>query len=291
MIGGMILGSHLSIAGGLHKALEKAAGYGFGAVALFVRNQVQWREPSLSDAKVLKFRKKRVELGIGPVIAHASYLVNLAGRKEIRDKSLTAMAADLDRCNRLGIDALVFHPGSNPDTAEGIRLIAEGLDEILTAVPAGPTTILLEGTAGQGNSVGCRFEHLAAILDRCKGRDRLGVCLDTCHLFAAGYDIRSADAYAATMDEFDRIVGLDTLRAIHLNDSKKPLGSRVDRHAHIGLGEIGADGFSQLVNDVRLAKIPMILETPKDVDEQTGRDWDEINFETLCNLLNSKRRK
>jgi len=291
MIGGMILGSHLSIAGGLHKALEKAAGYGFGAVALFVRNQVQWREPSLSDAKVLKFRKKRVELGIGPVIAHASYLVNLAGRKEIRDKSLTAMAADLDRCNRLGIDALVFHPGSNPDTAEGIRLIAEGLDEILTAVPAGPTTILLEGTAGQGNSVGCRFEHLAAILDRCKGRDRLGVCLDTCHLFAAGYEIRLADAYAATMDEFDRIVGLDTLRAIHLNDSKKPLGSRVDRHAHIGLGEIGADGFSQLVNDVRLAKIPMILETPKDVDEQTGRDWDEINFETLCNLVKSKRRK
>ncbi|MCP4376008.1 MAG: deoxyribonuclease IV, partial [bacterium] len=200
---------------------------------------------------------------------------------EVRDKSIIAMIEDFTRCERLGVEYLVFHPGSNPDVETGQRLITEALNEIGSSVShaddgSPPSRVLLETTAGQGNCIGHRFEHLAAILDGLECPDRFGICLDTCHIFAAGYDIRTSETYAETMQAFDTIIGLDRLLAIHLNDSKRDFGSRVDRHEHIGEGFIGSDAFVNFVNDSRLSDIPAILETPKGLDEN-GCDWDTIN--------------
>ncbi len=278
----MLLGSHLSIAGGMHKALIKARGYGFSTLAIFVRNQVQWRSSPLQPEAVETFRRTRSETGISPIVAHGSYLVNLAGRYAARRKSISAMLEDLRRCGQLGIEYLVTHPGSREDTSRGIVLVAEALGEILAAAESGPT-ILLETTAGQGNSIGCEFAQLAEILSRAACPQRLGVCLDTCHIFAAGYDIRTPQAWRNTMKLFDDEIGIDRLFAIHLNDSLRPLGSRVDRHAHIGKGEIGLGGFANLLGDDRLENVPMILETPKGKDAH-GRDWDVINAAVLRQL-------
>jgi deoxyribonuclease IV len=283
----MLLGAHLSIAGGLHRAVESAADYGFETVALFVRNQRQWSAPPLEDAQVEQFRSTRQATGIGPIVAHGSYLVNLAGAGRVRERSLAAVAEDLDRCGRLGIEYLVLHPGSAEDTDAGIARIAEGLDAVLPTDRTSKTTVLLETTAGQGNSIGHRFEHLAAILTRCSHANRLGVCLDTAHVFAAGYDLRTADAGRAMLREFDEVIGLGRLQAVHLNDSLKPIGSRVDRHAHIGQGHIGREGFGWLVRSRKLPRVPMILETPKGADA-SGRDWDRVNSDLLRRL--SRRR-
>ena len=285
----MLLGSHLSIAGGMHKALIAADSYGFGTVAMFVRNQAQWRVPPLSDEAVKTFRRTRRRLGISPVVAHGSYLVNLAGRYAIRRKSITAMVADLKRCGRLGIEYLVLHPGSRPNAEEGIRLIAEALDAIFDRLDFRRPKVLLETTAGMGNCIGHTFEQLAAILTRVRRRRRVGVCLDTCHIFAAGYDIRTAAAYRKTMAHFDRVIGLDRLMAIHLNDSRKGLGGRLDRHEHIGHGCIGRAAFAHFVNDPRLAAVPMILETPKGKGD-AGQDWDRINAETVWALRDNRGR-
>ncbi len=279
----MLLGSHISISGGLHRAIEAAADYGFDCVAMFVRNQRQWRSSPLSAEATAAFVEVRRRLKIAPVVAHGSYLVNLAGKTDVRRKSIAAMRDELDRCERLGIEYLVFHPGSRENAAEGIILIAEALNEIITD-RTGRTKILLETTAGQGNCIGYKFEQLADILDRLEMAERFGICLDTCHIFAAGYDIRTPSDYRKTIAEFDRIIGLERLQAIHLNDSVRDLGSRVDRHAHIGLGKIGLAAFAELVNDNRLANLPMILETPKGADD-TGRDWDEVNAAALRGLL------
>jgi deoxyribonuclease IV len=285
----MILGSHLSISGGLHKALIKAQGYGFKALAMFLRNQVQWRAKPLEDSAVEKFRQTRAETDIEYIVAHASYLVNLAGKPAVRDKSIPALAEDFSRAQRLGVEHLVFHPGSNPDFEAGQKMIADALNEIAELVPPDPeaacgSRILLETTAGQGNCIGYRFEHIAAIMSGLAQPDRFGVCLDTCHILAAGYDIRTPETYAATMDEFDAIIGLDKLLAIHLNDSKKDFGTRVDRHEHIGKGFLGLGAFVNVVNDPRLADIPMIMETPKGSDDD-GHDWDEINAQTVASLI------
>ncbi len=285
----MILGSHLSIEGGLHNAVLQANKLGLDCVALFVRNQVQWAVPELSDDRVQRFRKARRELGISPVVAHGSYLVNLAGNDTIRKKSIAAMATDLHRCGRLGVEYLVFHPGTHPDTDRGIEMIADGVNEILRDCPSRKPRLLLETTAGQGNSIGHSFEQLAAILSRIRRKSRIGICLDTAHVFAAGYDLRTPKRYHAMMNEFNRHIGLGKLLAIHLNDSKKPLGSRVDRHEHIGRGEITARGFGPLVRDPRLIDVPMILETPKGTDER-GRDWDGINASALRKLARRKTR-
>jgi len=289
----MILGAHLSIAGGLHRALDKAAGYGFECVGIFVRNQVQWRRPPLREDAVAVFRRRRRELGIAPIVAHGSYLVNLAGRASVRRKSITAVREDLRRCDRLGAEYLVLHPGSREDVECGIALIAAALNEIVAARrPAGckgpPPRVLLETTAGQGNGIARTFEQIASILSLLKRPERFGVCLDTCHVFAAGYDIRTPVACRKTLDAFDRIIGLDRLLAIHLNDSLGRLGSRIDRHAHIGCGAIGLKGFAALVNDKRLSNVPMILETPKGKDK-AGRDWDELNARTIRRLLRRGR--
>jgi len=285
----MLLGSHLSISGGLHKALIAAQEYGFQALAMFLRNQVQWRTKALDDSAVEEFRRTREATDIRVIVAHASYLINLAGKSEVRDKSIPAMIEDFTRCQRLGVEYLVFHPGSHPDVETGEKLIIDALNEIAAAVAPGPDTrsqarVLLETTAGQGNCIGYRFEHLATILDGLENPERFGVCLDTCHIFAAGYDIRTAETYADTMQAFDDIIGLDKLLAIHLNDSKRDFGTRVDRHEHIGEGFLGREAFVNVVNDPSLADIPAILETPKGSDEK-GRDWDTINAETIAAMV------
>ncbi len=284
----MRLGSHLSIAGDMSRAIVAADEYGFSTVAIFLRNQRQWRSSPLTDDTVLRFRQARRRLKISPVVGHGSYLVNLAGSADIRAKSLPAVADELDRCGRLGVEYLVIHPGANPDLQTGINLIADGLNEQIAACPHRRVKILLETTAGAGNAVGHRFEHLAEVLSRLDRPKRFGVCLDTCHVFGAGYDLRTPKAYERTMSEFNDIIGLERLYAIHVNDSLKALGSRRDRHAHIGTGEIGLRGFANLVNDPRLAETPMILETPKGTDD--GRDWDTVNAEALRGLVRKKNR-
>lgn len=292
----MLLGSHLSTAKGLHAPLVRAHEYRFSCVAMFVRNQVQWKRRPLRADEIDTFRRTRRELPIAPVVAHASYLVNLAGRYAVRRKSIAAMRHDLDRCDRLGVEYLVLHPGTRENAEQGIGLIADALNRIMAEsrssadAPNGPTTILLETTAGQGNCLGHRFEQIADMLDRLEQSERFGVCLDTCHIFAAGYDLRTAAAYQETMRQFDRTIGLGRLRAIHLNDAKRTLGSRVDRHEHIGRGRIGREGFRHVVTDPRLADVPMILETPKGQDER-GRDWDTVNARLLRRLARSRPHK
>jgi deoxyribonuclease-4 len=252
-------------------------------VGLFVRNQVQWRARELAREQIRTFRKVRKQKKIDPVVAHGSYLINLAGNREIRPKSIDAMVEDLTRCGLLGIEYLVFHPGAHDDADRGIALVAEALNEIFARCKKIRPRILLETTAGQGRSLGCSFEQLASIIDRVDRKRRIGICLDTCHVFAAGYDLRTARACRETLARLDDVAGLERLAAIHLNDSKRDLGSRVDRHEHIGLGAIGLKGFAALVSDFRLREIPMILETPKK-KHPSGRDWDEVNLETIRSL-------
>jgi deoxyribonuclease-4 len=278
----MLLGAHLSIAGGVDRALVKAHEYGFGALAMFVRNQRQWSAPPLEERTVLRFRRTRRTLGIGPIAAHGSYLVNLAGEAAVREKSIAAVAEELERCRRLGLDHYVLHPGSCADRRVGLHRIADALNGL--AAPAAGPMVLLEATSGAGHTLGGSFQELAELLSLLAPADRFGLCLDTCHVFAAGYDIRSAAGYERTMRELDRLIGLDRLKAVHLNDSLGALGSRLDRHAHIGRGRIGRRGFAHFVNDPRLALAPGILETPKGVGPR-GRAWDLINVGVLRSLV------
>jgi len=284
----MLIGAHLSIAGGMDRAVAAAGEYGFDAVAVFVRNQRRWRGPGLTDQTVRRFKLARRRLGISPVVAHGSYLVNLAGHAEVRRKSLAAMAEELDRCGRLGIEYLVVHPGANASARAGIELIAAGLNELMAGRRRRRPDVLLETTAGAGRTIGGTFEQLAAILERLDRPKRFGMCLDTCHVFAAGYDIRTPRAYARTMADFDRVIGLDRLRVIHVNDSVAALGSRRDRHAHVGHGRIGRRGIANFVRDPRLAAVPLILETPKGTD-QAGRDWDTVNASALRKMESARR--
>ncbi len=279
----MILGSHLSIAGGLDRAPRRAGEYGFEAVGLFVRNQRRWQAKALPQTEADAFIHARAEGGIVAAVAHSSYLINLAGEPEVRRKSLEALADELDRCRQCGIEYLVMHPGSHADESVGLRMISDGLNECIADCPRGPQ-LLLETTAGAGKSMGGCFEQLGALLERLTPAGRFGVCLDTAHVFAAGYDLRTAKAYADTMAQFDAAIGIGRLRAIHLNDSMFPLGSKRDRHTHIGRGEIGLEGFACLVNDPRLSDIPMILETPKEEDGD-DTDWDHVNAQTLRQLV------
>ncbi len=226
-------------------------------------------------------------------MAHNSYLINLASSlPSLREQSIVALGDEIDRAESLGLDGLVMHPGSHTTGTErdGLRLIAEGLARLLAERPDGRTRILLEHTAGQGTNLGHRFEHLAEIIDRLGGTARIGVCLDTCHLLTAGYDICTKDGYERTFREFDRVVGLGRLEAFHLNDSKKPCGSRVDRHEHIGRGCIGLEPFRRLLNDPRFRQLPMLLETPKLETPESRRKsdldpWDARNLRALRRLI------
>ena len=265
----MRLGSHMSIAGGLDQAPLRGRQAGCDTIQVFTKSNRQWGARPLSDREVEAFKANLAATGIGPVVAHDCYLLNLAApRAALWRKSVAAFRVELERAERLGIPYLVTHPGAHlgRGEADGIARVAEALNLLHAALPSARVQVLLETTAGQGSSLGYRFEQLAAILAGVERADRLGVCLDTCHVFAAGYDIRSAEGYRRTLWELDACVGLRRLKAIHLNDSVQGLGSRVDRHAHIGVGRLGLEAFRLILNDRRLRRVPMVLETPKDDD-------------------------
>ena len=266
MIG--LIGAHISIAGGLDQAPSRGEEIGCTAIQIFTKNQVQWKARPLSSLEIVNYRQALANSSIQSVVAHNSYLINLASPEEkLLNKSRQAFVDEMDRAESLRIQSLIFHPGShkNADENVGLKLIAEGIDFVCQQRPDYKIKLLLETTAGQGTSLGYSFEQLKWIIDRIADPDRVGVCLDTCHIFAAGYDIRSQLSYEKTFDRFDQVIGLEKLQAIHLNDSKKELGSRVDRHEHIGQGQIGLEAFRLIMNDLRFVNVPKLLETPGDL--------------------------
>jgi deoxyribonuclease-4 len=283
----LLIGAHVSIAGGIHKAFERGARLQCSAIQIFLKNSNQWNAKELTESDRQSFREAQRNSEIRTVLAHDSYLINLASPDpRLHRKSLDALIGELKRADLLGVPYLVLHPGAHMGAGvdSGIRRIAGSLRRALEA--AGPSVrILLENTAGQGSCLGYRFEHLADLLDQI-GPGRAGVCLDTCHLFAAGYDIRTRAEYAKTMREFHRMIGLEHIAAFHVNDSKRELGSRVDRHTHIGQGCIGLDAFRYLMNDKRFSAIPKILETPKG----PGIDQDLMNLAALRSLVTKGNR-
>lgn len=275
-------GSHLSIAGGMERALLEAESLGLDTVQVFTRNQQQWRIPPLESAGVELFRQHAHRLHFDRIVAHDSYLINLAADDlELRQKSVDALTTELERCDRLGIFALVTHGGSHGGAGEatGITRLAESLNAVLAKTDA-LTLLCLETTAGQGASLNYRFEHIRDVISAIEHPARVAVCMDTAHIFAAGYDLQTAESSERVLDEFDRVIGINRLAAMHLNDSLKPLASRVDRHAHIGRGMIGLDAFSVIVRHPRLKALPKILETPK-ADAPDGRPWDAVNLQLL----------
>jgi deoxyribonuclease-4 len=278
---GDLLGAHMSTQGGLYTAFGRAAAVDAHAIALFAKNSNQWKGKVMSDEDLALFRRHR---HLRPVLTHASYLINLATTSpDLHAKSIAAMIDELDRAERLGIHAVVLHPGAHlgAGVEAGVARIARSLDAIHAAIPNHLVVTLLETAAGQGTCLGCTIEELGMILDRVGDRERVGICVDTCHVFAAGYDLRTSAGYERLVDEIDRFVGLDSVGAFHLNDSKKPLGSRVDRHEHIGAGEIGLEAFRMVLNDPRFAGLPKLLETPKPVEHESDRR----NLATLRALL------
>lgn len=281
------LGAHVSIAGGMHNAFVNGAIGGCRCLQVFVKNQRQWKAKPFTEEDLSAWRQAWRGSEIRPIVAHASYLINLGSAdRTLRRKSIRAFADELLRCGQLGIRGLVIHPGAHMGAGEdkGLERVIKALDAIHAAVPDSQTKTLLETTAGQGTSLGHRFEQIARVAERVAEPRRVGVCFDTAHVFAAGYDIRTREAYDETMKLFGRTIGLKRLRCIHMNDSARPLGSRVDRHAHIGAGHIGADAFGFIVNDARLARVPKIIETPKE-RAPDGRHYDMINLEFLRGLI------
>jgi deoxyribonuclease-4 len=263
---------------------ERAAAIDASAIALFAKNSNQWKGKVLTDEDCALFAEKRT---IVPIFTHASYLINLATTNpEFHHMSIAAMIDELDRAERLGIRGVVLHPGAHMGAGAkaGIEQIARSLDQVHAAIPNHKVVTLLETSAGQGSSVGCSFEELGGIMKLAGDRKRVGICFDTCHVFASGYDLRTRDAYERTMESVEEHVGIGKVGLFHLNDSRKPLGSRVDRHEHIGDGEIGLDGFAFLLNDPRFRGIPKLLETPKKIEHESDRR----NLATLRSLLHSR---
>ncbi len=264
-----LFGAHMSVAGGLHLAFERMTKVGGEALQIFSRNQRQWRSPELTPEAVALFRRQREESGSPPVACHAPYLINLAsGDGEVVVKSEASLTDELERTEALGMEYLVLHPGTHGGRTreEGIERFVAGLDRALERATASRPLVLIENTAGQGSGLGSLFEEIGAIITGSRHGERLGVCFDTCHAFAAGYDFRTPEGYSRIFADFERLVGLDRLRFFHINDSRKGSGSHVDRHWHIGQGGIGLEGFRLLVNDVRFRNHPMVLETPKGKD-------------------------
>jgi len=286
------IGAHMSVAGGVSKAVDRAERHGCEALQIFSKNASRWLAPPLDPIEVRRFRRRIDQTGITPVVSHASYLINMATTLPgLRAQSLAALVDELDRAHTLGLAGVVLHPGACTagDAGDALRLAGEMARAALKARPRRPTMLLLEQTAGQGRTLGHRFEHLAAILEHAGGSARLGVCLDTCHLTAAGYDIVTPQGYAETFAAFDRIVGVDRLKVIHANDSKRPCGSRVDRHEHIGDGCLGLEPFRRMLHDARFAGLPMLIETAKSAGcERAGAiavdPLDVRNLDTLRRL-------
>ena len=280
-----MFGSHLSIAGGMHKALLRTEALGLETVQVFTKNQKTWAVKPLDPAAVDAWAAERDRLKVTRAVSHASYLINLASPDPAtREKSVALMSEEVRRCDALGIPYLVVHPGAHLGDGEaaGIGRVAAALDRVHAQLPDSPTLICLESTAGQGTTLGHRLGHLAEIIDASGEPGRLAVCLDTAHLFAAGYDFRG-DGFAPFWREVGQTVGHGRVRVLHLNDSKRELGSRVDRHEHIGLGTIGDEGFRPLLREPALREIPKILETPKG-DDAAGVPWDTVNVDRLKSL-------
>jgi len=281
----LLLGAHMSIAGGVDLAPLRGQQVGCRTIQLFTKSNNQWRARPLPPEEIERFRANLQTTGIAPAAAHDSYLINLASTDPaLHHKSMAAFLEELERAEALGIPYLVAHPGAHMGAGEeaGLRQVAISIRELLKRTRGYQVQAVLETTAGQGTSLGHRFEQIAAILDQIGLPERTGVCLDTCHVFAAGYDIRTPDGYASVIREFDRTVGIAHLKVIHLNDSKRGLGCRVDRHEHIGKGAIGLEAFRCLVTDPCLRGLPMIIETPKDNDFVSA---DSRNLRTLRRLV------
>ncbi len=289
-----MFGSHLSIAGGMHLALLAAEGYGMETVQVFTKNQQQWKAKPLEEGVIREFRNHAERLGYGHVVSHDSYLINLAAKEDfLWERSIEAFVDEMQRCDLLGIPYLVTHPGAHVGSGEeaGIARIVAGLTRILQKEEKGKVTVCLETTAGQGSTLGYRFEQLAEMIDGVEKAgfgDRVAVCVDTCHILAAGYDITTAAGTRAVLEEMDRVIGLKRVKAWHLNDSKKALGTQVDRHEHIGRGFVGMEAFGVICADERMKGVPKIMETPKDAAPD-GRDWDVVNLELLRGLAAGKK--
>jgi deoxyribonuclease IV len=275
----MPFGAHMSISSGVSKAFGRGESVGCETMQIFSKSERQWNAKPIPPEEVERYHTEQARTGIAPVIVHDSYLINLASpADELWEKSIAAFAHELERCELLNIPYIVTHPGAHTGSGEvaGLLREAEAFKRLFSAGAGGTTVVLLETTAGQGSALGNRFEHLARLFELIPHHDRLGVCVDTCHIFAAGYDIRDEATYQATFAEFDRLIGLDWIKAFHLNDSQKDLGSRVDRHSHIGQGCIGLEAFRLLVNDPRFQTVPMIIETPKGDD--MAEDIENLNL-------------
>jgi deoxyribonuclease IV len=277
----------MSIAGGVAQALWRGQSIGCDVIQLFTKNAMQWGAKPLTQDDRAAFQQARQETGVRPVAVHGSYLINLASPDDgLYEHSQEALWEEMQRAESLGIPYLVMHPGSprGGGEQEGIDRIARAINLIHHQGSEIEVMIIMETTAGQGATLGNRFEHFARIIERIEEDERVGVCLDTCHVFAAGYDISTPAGYEATLKEFQQVIGLERLKVIHLNDSQAASGTRVDRHEHIGKGSIGLDAFRYLLQDPRLAHLPFILETPKE-KSPSGEDWDCVNLGTLRGLL------
>jgi deoxyribonuclease-4 len=262
----MLLGAHVSISGAIHMSVDRAVELGCTTFQIFTRNPRGWTYTKLKKAEVDEFRRKFEAAGFRVAVAHMPYLPNIASpKKDIYEKSVRSLVAELERCGALGLELLVVHVGSHLGAGleKGVEQVANAVNRAVEAVD-NQVKVLLENMAGQRNSCGSRFEDIAEILSRVKNADRVGVCLDTCHLLAAGYDIRSEEAVDATISRFDKVVGLNRLWAVHLNDSRGGLGSGLDRHEHIGMGNIGENGFKAFINHPAIRDKPMVIETPED---------------------------
>ena len=281
---GDLVGAHISTKGGLHTIFERARSIKASAAALFAKNSNQWKGKLLTDEDCAQFAALRT---VQPLLTHASYLINLATTNdEFHRKSIEAMIDELDRAERLRIHAVVLHPGAHmgAGSAAAIDQIARSLDRIHAAIPEHRVVTLLETSAGQGSCVGCSFEELGAMIRLVDDQRRVGVCFDTCHVFAAGYDIRTRKRYESVMDQLAEQAGIENVGAFHLNDSKRELGARVDRHEHIGKGQLGLDAFAFLLNDPRFAKIPKVIETPKTIETTSDRQ----NLRKLRSLIRAE---
>jgi deoxyribonuclease IV len=284
----MLLGAHMSIAGGVYNAFLEGEKVGCTTIQIFTKSSNQWRAKELGEDELARYHAEQKRTGISPVIAHDSYLINLGSpNPDLLKKSREAFLVEMLRCDKMSIPYLVTHPGAHMEQSEddGLKTIAASLDWLYDNSDNLKVKVALESTAGQGTSLGHSFEQLARMIELCAHPDRVRICLDTCHIFAAGYDISTPETYEKTFSEFDRIIGLKRLVAIHLNDSKKGLGSRVDRHEHIGKGTIGEKPFGFIMKDKRFENIPKILETPKE------NEMDKINLGILRRLAGTSGKK
>ncbi len=280
----LLLGAHVSIAGGVHKAIPRGEALGCTAIQIFTKNASQWKARPLAQPEVRDFKLERKRTGI-LVLAHDGYLINLGSpNPDLLLKSRAAFREEMDRAEKLEIPYLIMHPGSHAGSGEeaGLKSVILSLNDLLKSTAGYHVSVLLENTAGQGSALGYSFDHLHRIIQDSTEPDRIGICLDTCHAFAAAYDLSNASGYESVMEEIDIKIGMDGLKALHLNDCKKGLGQRVDRHEHIGMGKLGPECFRSIMNDSRLNQVPKFIETPKTLNDQ---DMDPVNLELLKSLI------